>query len=65
MRRRNDLWDKPWVTIAAVVGIIAVVIIALVFFMSGGNHRRAGRIGAKHDCAGNTGTFGHFCPING
>jgi hypothetical protein len=37
MRRRNDPWDKPWVTIAAVVGIIAVVIIALVFFMGTGN----------------------------
>jgi len=37
MRRRNDPFDKPWVTIAAVVGIIAVVIIALVFFMGGWN----------------------------
>ncbi len=37
MRRRSDPWDKPWVSIAAVVGIIAVVIIALVFFLGGGN----------------------------
>jgi hypothetical protein len=37
MRRRNDPFDKPWVTIAAVVGVIAVVIIALVFFMGSGN----------------------------
>jgi len=37
MRRRNDPWDKPWVSIAAVVGIIAVVVIALVFFLGGGN----------------------------
>lgn len=37
MRRRNDTWDKPWVTIAAVVGVIAVVIIAIVFFMGSGN----------------------------
>ena len=37
MRRRKDPWDQPWVAIAAVGGIIAVVIIALVFFMSGGN----------------------------
>lgn len=37
MRRRNDPWDKPWVTIAAVVGVIAVVIIAVVFFIGGGN----------------------------
>jgi len=35
--RRNDPWDKPWVTIAAVAGIIAVVAIALVFFMGSGN----------------------------
>jgi hypothetical protein len=37
MRRRNDPFDKPWVTIAAVVGVIAVVIIAIVFFMGSGN----------------------------
>jgi len=33
--RRRDLGDTPWVTIAAVVGVIAVVIIALVFFLGG------------------------------
>jgi len=37
MRKRNDPWDKPWLTIAAVVGVIAVVIIAIVFFMGSGN----------------------------
>jgi hypothetical protein len=37
MRRKKDPWDQPWVTIAAIVGVIAVMIIALVFFMSGGN----------------------------
>jgi hypothetical protein len=37
MKRRNDPWDKPWVSVAAVVGVIAVVIMALVFFMGGGN----------------------------
>lgn len=35
--RRNNPWDKPWVTIAIVAGIIAVVAIALVFFMGSGN----------------------------
>ena len=34
MRRRNDPFEKPWVIIAAVVGIIAVVIIALVFLLA-------------------------------
>jgi hypothetical protein len=34
---KNDLWDKPWVTIAMIVGILAVVVIALVFFMGSGN----------------------------
>lgn len=34
---RKDPWDKPWVTIAAVVGIIAVVAIALVVYMGSGN----------------------------
>ena len=37
MKIRNDPWDKPWVSVAAVVGVIAVVIMALVFFMGGGN----------------------------
>ncbi|MDD1695320.1 MAG: hypothetical protein LUQ54_00335 [Methanoregula sp.] len=31
--RRNDSWDKPWVSIAVVIGILAVVAIAAVFFM--------------------------------
>ena len=35
--RRRDLGDTPWVTIAAVVGVIAVIIIALVFFLGGGS----------------------------
>jgi hypothetical protein len=35
--RRNDPWDKPWVTIAVIIGIVAVVAIALVFFMGSGN----------------------------
>jgi hypothetical protein len=34
---KNDPWDKPWVTIAVVVGIIAVVVIALVYFLGSGN----------------------------
>ena len=37
MTIRNDPWDKPWVSVAAVVGVVAVVIMALVFFMGGGN----------------------------
>ena len=36
-RRSNDLGDKPWVIITAVVGVIAVVVIALVFFMGSGD----------------------------
>jgi flagellar basal body-associated protein FliL len=34
---KNDPWDKPWVTIAMIVGILAVVVIALIFFMGSGN----------------------------
>jgi hypothetical protein len=34
---KKDPWDKPWVTIAMIVGILAVVVIALVFFMGSGN----------------------------
>jgi hypothetical protein len=37
MRRRKDPFEKPWVIIAAVVGIIAVIVIALVFFMGSGS----------------------------
>lgn len=37
MRRRKDPFEKPWVIIAAVVGVIAVVGIALVFFMGEGS----------------------------
>lgn len=36
-RRRRDFGDLPWVTIAAIVGVIAVVGIALFFFMGGGS----------------------------
>jgi hypothetical protein len=36
-RRNSDLLDQPWVTIAAVVGVIAVVAIALFFFFGSGN----------------------------
>lgn len=42
MRRRKDPFDKPWVIIAAVIGVIAVVVIALVFFMGGGSSVPAG-----------------------
>lgn len=45
MRRRNDPFEKPWVIIAAVVGIIAVVIIALFFFMGSGSSVPAGSSG--------------------
>jgi hypothetical protein len=37
MTIRNDPLDRPWVSVAAVVGVVAVVIMALVFFMGGGN----------------------------
>ncbi len=40
--RRNDLGDKPWVTIAAIVGVIAVVVIALVFFWGGSSGQTSG-----------------------
>jgi len=33
---KNDPGDKPWVIIAVIVGILAVVVIALVFFMGSG-----------------------------
>lgn len=41
-RRHNDPWDQPWVTIAAIVGIIAVIAIAAFFFFgSGGSTEQA------------------------
>ncbi len=33
---KNDPGDKPWVIIAVIVGILAVVVIGLVFFMGSG-----------------------------
>jgi hypothetical protein len=36
-RRRNDPWDQPWVIIAAVVGVIAVIGIAVFFFLGSGD----------------------------
>jgi hypothetical protein len=36
MRSRKDPFNKPWVIIASVIGIIAVVIIAVAFFLGGG-----------------------------
>ena len=35
-KRKNDIFDKPWVTIATIVGIIVVVAVALVFFWGNG-----------------------------
>lgn len=37
MRRRKDPFEKPWVIIAAVVGIVAIIAIALLAFMGGGS----------------------------
>jgi hypothetical protein len=36
-RRQPDLFDQPWVPIAAVIGVIAVIVIAVFFVMGGGN----------------------------
>jgi hypothetical protein len=35
--RRNSTFDQPWLPIAAVIGVIAVVAIAAVFFLGGGS----------------------------
>ncbi len=35
MRRRKDPFEKPWVIIAAIVGIVAVLAFGLIFFMGG------------------------------
>lgn len=34
-RRQKDIWDQPWVMIAVVVGVVAVVGIALLVFFGG------------------------------
>jgi hypothetical protein len=36
-RRQKDLFDQPWVPIAAVIGVIAVIVIAVFFFMGSGS----------------------------
>jgi hypothetical protein len=40
-RRRNDPWDQPWVIIAAVIGVIAVIGIAVFFFLGSGGSEGA------------------------
>jgi len=52
--RRNDLGDKPWVTIAAVVGVIAVVIIALVFFWGGSAGQTSGASSSGSSSSGSS-----------
>ena len=37
MRRRKDPFDKPWVIIAAAGGVIAVIVIGLIFFTGSGS----------------------------
>jgi hypothetical protein len=56
MRRRNsDPWDKPWVTIAAVIGVIAVIVIAVFFFMgSGGSAGQTPASGAQSTTGGSS-----------
>jgi hypothetical protein len=34
--RRHDIFDQPWVPIAAVIGVVAVIAIAAFFFLGGG-----------------------------
>jgi len=36
-RRKNEFCGKSWVTIAAVIGVIAIVVIAVLFFMGSGD----------------------------
>jgi hypothetical protein len=36
-RRQKDLFEQPWVPIAAVIGVIAVIVIAIFFFMGNGS----------------------------
>lgn len=56
-RRRNDLWDQPWVTIAAVVGVIAVIGIAVFFFMgSGGSEGASTSAGSPQSTTGSSGS---------
>ena len=35
--RRHDIFDQPWVPIAAVIGVVAVIAIATFFFLGGGS----------------------------
>ncbi len=52
--RRNDLGDKPWVTIAAIVGVIAVVVIAAVFFWGGGSGQTSGASSSGSSSSGSS-----------
>lgn len=55
-RRRNDIFDQPWVPIAAVVGVIAVIAIAVFFFMSPGGDSGGQSAGPSSSGSANSGT---------
>jgi hypothetical protein len=52
-RRQRDLFDQPWVPIAAVIGVIAVIVIAVFFFMGiGGPSGQPAASGSSSAAAG-------------
>jgi hypothetical protein len=55
-RRRNDIFDQPWVPIAAVVGILAVIAIAVFFFMGFGGDSGGQPAGPSSSGSGGSGS---------
>jgi hypothetical protein len=54
-RRQRDLFDQPWVPIAAVIGVIAVIVIAVFFFMGiGGSSGQPAASGSSAASAGSS-----------
>ncbi len=36
-RKRHDVWDKPWVLVSVIAGVVIVLAMAGMFFMGGGS----------------------------
>jgi hypothetical protein len=54
--RRNSTFDQPWLPIAAVIGVIAVVAIAAVFFLGGGGSSAASSASSAGSSSPGTGS---------
>jgi len=55
-RRGHDIFDQPWVPIAAVIGVIAVIAIAAFFFLGSGSSDGQATPGTSTSSSGTSGS---------